>query len=323
MTLINTIIAILAIIPIIGVVSDIKKGKIKNIFIFPFLVCLIILWIFIDWFYISKDNMIQISIILCLWYIFYINNKWWAWDGKYILVLWFALTIIGFLKWIDTIILPFISLTFLCISIFIIAEIVLTKKDKKIIAKKENSFDLKNSFFNYLFVFILSHSISYWYTWIYIYLVIFLIIFISIDLYKKIAKYFWIHIITWIIAITIIIYWWLYIWFCIWLAVFFTFIYIWNIITNILEDIDIQETTIWELKKGDILYEKSISKINADTQIWIVLSPLQWEEVFKIIEYYKPLKQLNEKINIYKDIRVWIYIYIAYVITIFISLVNL
>lgn len=317
MTVNNIIVLLLGLIPVIWVVSDIKKGKIKNIFIFPYFVLLLIFTFFIDWFYNNTTNIIQILLLSALWYLFYVNNKWWAWDGKYIIILWISLVIIWYLKWFEDMSILFIKLLFFIITSVIIWYIIISKRTKEI-QKQKIKIDILDTLSMYSTIFMCINIFSYYYSSNYSYIIIFLLLFIVWDIYKRFKIHKIIKIVFIWLWIWVSIYIWNYIWFVLSYGVYVLFIWLSSVINDILNDIDIKEITIWNINKWDILSEKSIEKINKDTKLAIVLSPLQWEEVFKIIEYYKQNNQLQTQIEIYKDIRVWIYFYIAYIMTILI-----
>ena len=59
---------------------------------------------------------------------------------------------------------------------------------------------------------------------------------------------------------------------------------------------------------------KTIKMIKKDSNLDFLETPLQWNEVFEIIWFYKKNKN-NIKISIYKEIKLWIIIYIWYFIT--------
>lgn len=314
MTLNNFIVVLLGIIPVIWVFSDIKKGKIKNIFIFPYFVLLLIFTFFIDWFYNNTTNIIQILLLSALWYLFYVNNKWWAWDGKYIIVLWISLVIIWYLKWFEDISILFIKLLFFIITSVIVWYIILSNKTTKI-NKKKIKIDILDTLSMYSTIFVFISIFTYYYSSNYSYIIIFLLLFVISDFYKRFKIHKYIKIIFICIWIFVCIYSGNYIWFVLSYWVYIIFIWLSSVINDMLSDIDTKEITIGNINKWDILTEKSIEKVNKDTDLSIVLSPLQWEEVFKIIEYYKKNNELQTQIEIYKDIRVWIYFYIAYIMT--------
>lgn len=314
MDIINYIIITLTIIPLIWVISDLKKGKIKNIFIFPYFLFLIILTFFIKDFY-NYINLIQLFIIFFLGYIFYIYNKWWAGDWKYIIILWLSIIIIWYLKWLPNLSLFFLSATFFIISIWIIFYMIYNIKD--IIKKTRFKFDFKVLDIVTIFsiVFITSSILQIFYNTIYNYLILFLLLLVIISIYYKLKiidyfKYF----ITFF-WLMFMIYFGFYLWYVFWIIIYFIFTFFSKIIDQSLDNIDIETKKVFELKQWDILTQDTINKIRSDIKIDLYLSPLQWNEVFEIIGYYKE-KNDNFEITTYKDIKIWIYIYIWYIITI-------
>lgn len=314
MNLINTIVLILALVPIIWVISDLKKGKIKNIFIFPYFLFLIIFTFFIKDFYIYS-NIIQLVIIFIIGYIFYIYNKWWAGDWKYIIVLWLSIVIIWYLKWINLIIINFLTTIFLIISLIIIWYLLLNIK--KIIKLKKINLDIwyLDTFVIFNLIFILSSVIKIYFNNDYTYIFIFLLLFIMISIYHKIKfnNFFkYILILLWLV---IVIYEKNIYWYFITFLIFITFLFISKVLEDIFTKIDLIQKNIFDLKQGDILSENSLSNINKSLKSNYVLSPLQWNEVYEIISYYKE-KNNNIVVDLYKDIKIWIYIYIWFILTI-------
>jgi hypothetical protein len=314
MTLINFIVTSLLLIPLIWVISDFKTGKIKNKFIFPYLVCLIILTFFIKWFYNYSSNLIELFIVLFFWYLFYINNKWWAWDGKYLIILWLSWSIIWYLKWYENVIILFLSYSFLLISTFITFYII--KNYKKLKWIKTKKLDLLNNFFYFNIIFLIWNLITIYFKNSYTFLVIFWIMYLIIPSINKIKLNTYFKFIFSLFLVFIFYYYdLLNIWYDIWFIIYLTFIFLSWIIENIFDKIDIKEIRVIDIKQWDILTNDSIKEIKNKIEIELHESPLQWSDVYEIIKAYKE-SEMNKVITIYKDIRIWIFLYIWFVITI-------
>lgn len=96
MNIVLFIVFFLIISPFVWVITDYSNWKIKNYFIYPMLILSVILTFFTKWFY-NFDNIIWIILIVFFWYLFYVNNKWGAWDWKYIILLWINSLLISYL----------------------------------------------------------------------------------------------------------------------------------------------------------------------------------------------------------------------------------
>lgn len=315
MNIINILIILLIILPIFGVFSDIKEGKIKNYFIFPSLIFIIILSFFIEGFFFSKDNLISIGIIILFGYMFYINNKWGAWDGKYFMLLWLSCIIIWYLKWEDWLILKMITFIFLIFLIFSVIYIIKEFKKIKNLKLQHCKLDPINTFYSISILKISSFFLVNYLPTNYSYIIFFILLMIIIPAFEKInfkgIKLFFI-----ILCLIITIIHSSYIWLGVISVVFIIFRYLWNIFEQIFDNIDIKWIKIRDLQQWNILTEWSIKKIKNDADISLFVSPLQWNEIYDIIKYYKDIKKDDELITIYKDIKIWIIMYIAYIITI-------
>ena len=316
MNIIDYVSIFLILTPFYGVITDIKFWKIKNYFIFPLLLISIILCFFIEWFF-NKQNIIWFFIIFLFWFLFYKNNKWWAGDWKYLILLWINSIILAFLKWFwfNIINLLFLDIFMIIFFVNIIFIILNFNKILKIKFKKIMKIDLLKDFWNIFFIFIVSNLISRIIWTSYNYIIIFLIILLVIPFIINIKnKYFYLLLIfTWIIYS---IYLKVFIWpILIWI-IYYIFSYLQNLFEQIFNIIDTKNIKIFDIKSWDILAKKSLNIINKDLNTNYEETPLQWDEVFDIIWYYK---NNNKNINIllYKDIKLWIIMYIWYLITIY------
>ncbi len=316
MNLIYSIVFFLLITPFFWVITDYKIGKIKNYYIFPFFFISFILTFFISWFYNNFENILWLIIIFLLWYLFYINNKWWAWDWKYIILIWLNSLIIAFLLWISINILNVLFLyVFLFLFVYILFYIIINiRKIKKISLKNEWKINLLNDFFIISTLFIISYSVSIYFSSKYDFLIIFLwfIILVKYLLYIKnnIVKY--LIILFWLIFA---IYTKSYFSIVIFPFFYYTFYYLQIIIENIFDIIDIKMLKILEITQWMILTKKSIDIVKTDIQLEYSESPLQWNEVFDIISKYKEIWK-NPNIFIYKDLKIGYIIYIWYLFAI-------
>jgi len=321
MSLINYISLFLLLTPIYWFVTDIKFWKIKNYFIFPLLFISITLLFFIEWFFV-KENILWIFILIFFWFLFYKNNKWWAGDWKYLILLWINSIIISFLKWyweniINLLFFNIFIIIFIFNIIFIFYKI---NEIKKIQFQKIIKFNFLKDFWNIFLIFVWANLI-WTYLWNnYLYITIFLFMLLLIPIINQIkSKYFYIFlIISWIFyCVYINNYFWLFI---IWI-IFFLFSFLQSLFEQIFDIIDIKKIKIYELNNWDIISNKSIKRINNDLKIDFEETPLQGKEVFDIIWYYKKNKN-NIDIYIYKDIKLWIIMYIWFFITIFINYIK-
>lgn len=316
MNTINIVLTILLVIPFFWIISDIKQGKIKNKFIFPYLVSLIIFWFFIEWFYTDKNNITEMIIIILFSYAFYINNKWGAWDWKYLIVIWLSSIIIWYLKWYENIVMKLILYTFIIISIYIIIFIIKNFKNIKWIKIKK--IDLVNNFFYFNIVFIIWIFLNIYLKSNYSFLIIFWIIYLVIPIVDKIKIDNILKIFIWIIIFLSLFYFkFINIWYLSWFVIYNIFWILSWIIDSIMDKIDIKEIKIMEIKQWDILNNESISYIKWKMNIEIFESPLQWKDVFDIINKFKEIGELEKNIKIYKDIRIWIFLYLWFLITVF------
>lgn len=318
MTTINLIITILLITPIIGVISDYSEGKIKNFFIFPYFFFLLILTIFIDWFYFYKDNLLQLAIVFLFSYFFYINKKWWAWDWKYLIILGLSTVIIWYLKWIEWLIINLFIYSFALFLIYNLIYLIFNiSKIKRINFKNINyNLNLKDIIFNISIINIIVLLLFRYLPINYSYLIVFIVLTILIPLISNIKiKYLNIFII--ILSLFLTYYYKNYISF-LYLSLFFIFFsFLSTLFENIYDTIDIKEIKIIDLKQWNIINKNSADKIYNDSNLKINFEmPLQWLEVYNILDYYKKNKKEDDLLNIYIDIKIWIYIYIWYLITI-------
>lgn len=319
MSLNNFIISLLILLPIIPVFTDFKYGKIKNYFVFPYLFLLIILSFFIEWFFLEKLNIISFIILLLLWFIFYKNNKWGAWDWKYLIILWYSLIIISYLKgFTQNALIYFIMLTFLLFLIYNFFYILFNiKKIKKLKINYKINLDKKNDLYVLTTIYILIFWLSYFLWDSYNYILIFLLIFLVVP-YLNLIKIFLIRSIISLIWLALIIYNFDYLLFSTLIIFYYSFSFLQKLFDQIYDKIDCSIIWLKDLKSGDILTENWVKKINDD--IWLVLytSPLQGIDIFNIIWEYKEKKFsefLNWKIEIYKDIKIGIFFYLGFVIS--------
>ncbi len=316
MSLINIIVLFLLLTPLYAVFTDIKTGKIKNYFIFPVLAISIILTFFISWFYTEKNNIIWMLIVIIFGYLFYKNNKWWAGDWKYIILIWLNSIIISYLLWLNIVIIN--SLFISIFTIFFLYNLVfLIKNYKKIkaiwfkIKEKMKHLDI---LFIWSFIYIISFIISKNLELDYIYLIVFLFIVLFSDTISKLSNYYFkiIVILFWIGTMFYNLDYFSYI---IILFIFFIFSVLRLYFDNIYNEIDIKKINIFEIKQWDILTSKTIEIIKNDIGIEYLESPLQWNEIHYIIWEYKKL-WTNPEVSIYNDIKIGIIMYIWYIITI-------
>lgn len=315
MNIIYLITFILFFLPIIWVITDLKIWKIKNYFTFPIIFFLLILWFFIEWFFLDINNVLWLIIIFLFWFFFYKGNKWWAWDWKYIIIIWFCLLIISYLYWIESNILNhyffIVFLLFLLYNIFYL--LFNLKKIKKLKFKNDFQFNILDDFYIigliFSFVFILWNIIDSMYK----YLIIFILIYLFIDFFNwlklKLIKQSFIFLSFIILLITKDIK----LYFTI-ICMFYFFSYIKTIFDIIYDKIDIKEIEVIKIKQWDILTDKSLKELK---EKWINLlqSPLQWNEVFELIKKAKKNNFLNFKIQKYIDIRIGLFFYLWYILT--------
>jgi len=317
MNIINIIIFILLILPIHWVITDILEGKIKNYFIFPSIFVLIILSLFLEWFYFNLDNIVYILIILSLSFLFYKNNKWWAWDWKYLILIWFSTIIIWYLKWINSLVLKLIIYTFSIFLFYVFVYLILNFNQIKKIEFKKYKIVFFDLFFNAFLLFLLSFLISLFLpNKDYSFLLIFVFMVLVLPILNKIIinKYFkYLIILFWIIFLFFTR---TYLSFLIIFFIYLLFNFIQEFFDQIFDLIDIKEIEIIEIKQWSILTKESIKKFKNEASLEFEVSPLQWLDIFNIIDFYKNSFHKNDKITIYKDLRIWIIFYIWYFVTI-------
>lgn len=322
MDLINSISLFLILTPIYAVITDIKSWKIKNYFIFPFLLISIILSFFIEWFYYNSTNIIGFLIIIFFGYLFYKDSKWWAGDWKYIILIWLNSLVITFLLWINTNIinLLFINIFGLLLMYNIYFLLINFNKIKKIKLKKDSSFNLLNSFYLISFIYLIAYFI-WFYIWLeYMYISIFLIIILLMPYFNKINfKYLKFLIIFLWLSVCIYNLDFLNLWLI--TLVFFLFLLLQWYSEQIFDVIDVREINIYDLKQWDILTLSAINRIKNEAKIELNESPLQWIEVYDIIWKYKELWKKAD-IIIYKELRIGIIMYIWFFITIVYSILK-
>lgn len=317
MNLINIIVLFLLLSPFYAVITDFKSGKIKNYFIFPFLLISLTLTFFIEWFYWSNNNIIWLIIIILFWYLFYKDNKWWAGDWKYLILIWLNSLMISFLLWFNINIIN--NLFFSIFSILLIYNLFFLifkiNEIKKIKFKNKVKINYIDTFFTMFFVYLLSF-ILWKYIWReYIYVIIFLSVILLLPyinlINNKYIKYLLIF--SWIsmcvlnnsyISILLIG------------VIYFVFIFLQSYSEQIFNVIDVDKIKLLDIKQGTILTKKAIDVIKDDTKFDYSESPLQWNEVFDLIWKYKKLWK-NPEIIIYKDVKIWIIMYIWFILTIF------
>lgn len=320
MDLITLIVLFLLLSPFFAVFTDFKTWKIKNYFIFPSLLISFILTFFIQDFYSNINNVIWLLIVVFFWYLFYINNKWWAGDGKYIMLIWLNSLIISHILWFDINIINSVftnifGILFIYTLFFILINI---KKISKI--KFDYTFNTKliDSLYIIFFIYIVSYLLSRYIWTQYIYILIFLSITLLIPflllIKNKYIKYLiilsWVTIgITYMDYISISLIW----------GIFFVFMFLQSFSEQIFNIIDVKQIKLFELKQWSILTKNTLDKIKDDTWLDFHEAPLQWDEVFELIWKYKELWE-NPKLTIYKDLKIWIIMYIWYILTIFINM---
>ena len=201
MNIINIISLFLLITPIYWVLTDIKIWKIKNYFIYPLLLISFILIFYIENFFYNKENIIWIIIIVLFSYLFYKNNKWWAWDWKYLILIWINSIIISFLKWFQINIINYLFLIIFSI-IFIYNIIFLFLKIKNLKNKKFNKIIKFNLFKDIWIIFLIYSSVFFISKFIwnsYKYISIFLFILLLLPIIKNIKSniFYYIFILLW------------------------------------------------------------------------------------------------------------------------------
>ena len=316
MNIIKVILFFLLLTPIYWVLTDITIGKIKNYFIFPLLLLSFTLTFFIENFYQNRENIIWIIILITFSYLFYKNNRWWAGDWKYLILIWINSIIISFLKWfqvniINYLFLMIFSIIFVYNIVFLIIKI---NEIKNIKYSNLFKFNILNDIWLIFMIYITSFFISQTIWDTYRYISIFLFILLIFPLIKNFKNKF-------IYYMFIIIWLWISIYYkdyispiTIWI-IFFLFSFLQSFFEKIYDIIDIKTIKIMNMKQWNILTPETIKIIKNDTKLNYLEAPLQWNEVFEIIWFYKNNNK-NINITIYKEIKLWIIIYLWYFISI-------
>ena len=316
MDLINAIVLFLLLTPFYAVVTDYKKGKIKNYFIFPFLALSIMLTFFIEWFYQNYTNIIWLLIVTIFWFLFYKDNKWWAWDGKYIILIWLNSIIISYLLSWDTNIINglFITIFWILFAYNIFFLLYHFSDVRKIKYEKNFWFKTDHSFFIISFIYLFSSFFSLYIWWSYIFIIIFLSIILMIPYLNKIKRV-WVKYLLIVFAIWLCLYRQEYLTYAFIIWMFFSFIILQSYADQIFKVIDTIKIKLFEIKQWNILTRESISLIKKDTWFEFQESVLQGNEVFELIGKYKEVWK-NPEITIYKELKIWIFMYIGYVLII-------
>lgn len=306
----NIIVFVLILLPIHWVITDIIEGKIKNYFVFPSIIFLVFLSFFIEWFYFNKDNIAYIIIILLFSYFFYKWNKWWAWDGKYFILVWFSSIIIWFIKWYYILTLRFLIYTFLIFLIYSFIFLILNYKKIKEIKFQKFKISPLDFIYSIFLLFTLSFLLSFFLpNTSYNFLIIFIFMYLFISKLRQVIKQKYLKYFIILLWITLLLYKQIYFSFFMIFIMYALFNFLNDIFDQIFDIIDIKSINILEIKQWSILTEESIDKIKKEAKIELEQSPLQWLEIFEIIEFYKN-KKWGDIITIYKDIRIGIFFYI-------------
>jgi len=315
MNIINLIVLFLLITPFYAVITDLKSGKIKNYFIFPFLLISFILTFFISWFYLNSNNVIWIIILILFWYFFYKDNKWGAGDWKYIILIWLNSIIISYLLWfwvniINALFIVIFGLLLLYNLIFLLYNY----KNIKKINYKKNKIDFFDTIYIVSFVYIVVFLISTYFWTAYIYLTIFLTVILWLQYINKLKN----KNIQYLIIFTSILIIFYNLDYKSYLLIFIIF-YIFSLLqlyfNQIYDIIDIKESNLLNIKSWDILTANTLKIIKKDIKKEYLEAPLQWYEVYEITVEYKKIWK-NPKISIYNDLKIWIIMYLWYFITI-------
>lgn len=317
MDLISWIVLLLLLTPIYGVVTDLKSWKIKNYFIFPALIISFVLTFFIEWFYYDFNNIIWLVILLLFGFLFYKWNKWWAWDWKYIILIGLNIIIIWFLLWFNVNILNILFLfVFWILFLYNLFFVIINYKEVfKIKFKKNYNFKIIDFFFISSFIYIFSFYLSLYLGGAYIYIITFLSILFLLPLLNNISNQYlrYIFISFWVISC---IYTSSYYIFFLISAMYFFFIFLQSFSDQLFDIIDVVNIKILDIKSGEILTQNSINLIKGETGLDYHEAPLQWNEVFDITNKYKEL-WFNPSVQIYKDLKIWIIMFIWYLVTFF------
>jgi hypothetical protein len=174
-----------------------------------------------------------------------------------------------------------------------------------------------NLFFNTFLLFLISFIISlflpnkdYNFLIIFVFMVLILPILNKI-LINKYLKYLIILIWLWALIIKQI-----YLSFWIIIVIYTLFNFLQNFFDQVFDIIDIKEIKILSLKQWSILTKESLEKIKKEANLEFEQSPLQGLDIFNIINFYKNSSKKEDKITIYKDLRIWIIFYIWFFLTI-------
>ncbi|EKE28976.1 MAG: hypothetical protein ACD_2C00258G0016 [uncultured bacterium (gcode 4)] len=328
----NLMIFILVFSPLYWVITDMKIWKIKNKFIYSSISFSIILSFFINWFFQVGQNITWLGVIILFSFLFYKNAKWWAWDWKYLILLWLNTLIISSLSWYSWYPMNILLFTFFLIFLlFFTWSLLYNFKKLRSSIKKINKEDLKNAIrlIDIWSLFLIYISISILFDFVdiekqYAYILTFILIFIATPMISKLNR-------SNLISIFLIIIWTIYIAiksdFYNFAIIFWIFIFyrLLNVLSEIiLEELDTSIIKVGELKQWMILAEDGIMKINKDFWVQYLPMPLQWSEVHEIIWFYKWKDGwIFENLKIYKDIKIAWMMYLAYLITAFIIIQNL
>lgn len=320
MNSINIIIFVLLILPLHAIFTDFKEGKIKNYFIFPSLIFVFILSLFIEWFYTNRGNIISLCIVLVFSYLFYKNNKWGAWDGKYLILIGFSSIITWYLKGIEWLIITLFICIFWIFLIYTFFYLILKYKEIKKITFKSPIIKPFDIFYSVSILNISVYLIVDFLPVQYTYLIVFILIMTLMPLFEKINnKYLRILVIGVCLVLTIITN--SYISLMLITFIFILFKFLSSYIDQIFDIIDIKKIKIIQLTQWSILTQETIDKIKKEAHIELSLSPIQGLETYNILSYYKSIKKENDIITLYKDIKIGIIIYIGYVLAIITSII--
>ncbi|EKE28504.1 MAG: hypothetical protein ACD_3C00051G0007 [uncultured bacterium (gcode 4)] len=331
LNIVNFIIFILVFSPLYWVITDSKTWKIKNKYIYTSISFSIILSFFITWFFQSKQNIIWLVIIILFSFLFYKNAKWWAWDWKYLILLWLNTLIISSLSWYSWYSINILLFTFFLVFLLYFAYSLLSNfKKLKYSFKKIKKGDLKNMIrlIDIWSLFLIYVSISILFDFVnfekqYAYILTFILIFMATPIISKFNK-------NNLISIFLIIIWTAYIAvksnfysfaMIFWIFILYRILSVYSEI--ILEEMDTKIITVGDLKQWMILAEDGITKINKDFWTQYLPMPLQGSEVYEIIWFYKwKDKWIFEDLKIYKDIKIAWMMYGAYFATAYIIMKN-
>lgn len=316
MNIVYWIVLFLLIIPFYWVITDLINWKIRNYFIFPSIIVSVFITFFIEWFYSSNINLFLFTIIVIFWYLFYRDNKWWAWDWKYIILLWFNSIIISFLLWLSINILNslFIFIFWILLIYNLFFLIYNYKKIININFKVNFRINIFNSLFLIFFIFVFVTIISNYIWNSYNYVIIFILMIILFP-YLNIIKNNIIKIFIILLWITVLFYNVNYYSLLTISILFYIFSILQWLAEQIFNTIDIKDISLINIKQWNILTTQSIKQINKDINIEFLETPLQWNEVHEIILWYKEI-DINPTISIYNDLKIGIIMYIGFILNI-------